>query len=310
MWCVKWLWKKGCLWGLLASVAVVCSEVLAGVELQQQQQPLHSVDLENVLLFDVTVSVVSWTGQDGDEFVDRDVDLQIFSQLDPVQQTQEFCEHHQLPTSMCAPLIQLVKQKVSRAMILQQNNEQFISGVVSHTKQEDVTSLNSNSESKSKSSIYIMQDRDDKHEHEPTTTRSSDGISHNSSETIPSPSPPPKQYSSFSCISGNQEFKEDWKSGNRGNISFVDHRVCMLENICIDYPSVNYYQHPEEARAPAFLQLMKSEEIARLNTNDAPGGVRVIESTVPGPGMDDHTWFLSQAYVGYNMAHLLKVCAM
>ena len=253
-----WLGHQTSLWILLLS-PLLCKSGRSGDV------------VNNDVLFAIPVKVVSWTGVEGDSYVESEEHLQISSQSDPLQQTHDFCSQYHLPSYMCSQLIDIMEQKMTREAILQHNNEVFISGLESLTRQE-------------RSSSTTPTDTPDHH----------DNNNHD-------------KYSSFSCISGNQEFKEDWKANNRGNTSFLQHRVCIVNNVCYDGYNFKYFQHPEEAAAPTHLQLMQSPELLLLNLHGRPYTFSVVQEAVSDYSMDPHTWFLSHATIAFNYAHLLKV---
>ena len=124
------------------------------------------------------------------------------------------------------------------------------------------------------------------------------------------------RYSSFQCTAGgNQKFPAEWNFYDE-TFNRIDNRVCKFKNVCLDenLNFFNYYQHPEELKAPQFAQLNSAnlflpgmlEKFTNLD-EWALDMFRIVKSAIPRdvPFIDNRTWLYTSASYSYNYAHLL-----
>jgi nucleoside-diphosphate-sugar epimerase len=120
----------------------------------------------------------------------------------------------------------------------------------------------------------------------------------------------PPRYSSFQCSGGNQEFP-DMKPFNNDSLS-KKNKVCKLENVCLYHSKIMYFQHPEEAAAPAFVRVQKHNMVKVGLTQDLASGIFFHLNVVPGSPLPSHfelsdskTWFFILASLSDAVSHHL-----
>lgn len=117
-------------------------------------------------------------------------------------------------------------------------------------------------------------------------------------------------YSSFQCSGGNQKFP-DMTPHNEDSLSYKN-KVCKLENVCLQGTTMMYFQHPEEAMAPDFVQVQDLNMVMLGIVHDMTPAMNfhltvLPDSPVPGhfEFTDAKTWFLILASFSDGVGHHL-----